>query len=142
MASVIKLTGEQLFEVSIISEGNPYRTGQRAKDGKTFSQFKYEGTAFTVPTDSPFCKAFNSGDVKSIKLLDGTREKVTVDEAGEEVVATVRQLEFDSYVSRAQYNSLQADRVLDAGVEYKIARYQHLATAPITSDLLNELENA
>lgn len=142
MANVIKLTGEQLFEVSIVSEGNAYKNGQRAKDGKTFSQFKYEGTVFTVPTDNPFCKAFATGDVKSIKLLDGTREKVVVDAEGNEETVTVRQLEFDSFVSRAQYNSLQQDRVLDAGVEFKIKRYQHLATAPITSDLLNELENA
>jgi hypothetical protein len=142
MATTIKLAGEQLFEVSVVSENNPYKNGQRAKDKKTFSQFKFEGTVFTVPTDSPFCTAFANGEVKSIKLLDGTREKVGVDDAGDEVVTTVRQLEFDSFVSRAQYNSLQQDRVLDAGVEYKIKRYEHLATAPITADLLNELENA
>jgi hypothetical protein len=142
MGTPIKLSGEQLFEVSIVSENNPYKNGQRAKDKKTFSQFKFENTVFTVPTDNPFCTAFNSGEVKSIKLIDGTREKVVVDAEGNEETVTVRQLEFDSFVSRAQYNSLQADRVLDAGVEFKIARYQHLATAPITNDLLAELENA
>lgn len=142
MGTPIKLSGEQLFEVSIVSENNPYRNGQRAKDKKTFSQFKFENTVFTVPTDNPFCKAFADGEVKSIKLIDGTREKVVVDAEGNEETVTVRQLEFDSFVSRAQYNSLQADRVLDAGVEFKIARYQHLATAPITNDLLAELENA
>ncbi len=142
MANVIKLTGEQLFEVSVVSEGNLYKNGQRAKDGKTFSQFKYEGTVFTVPTDNPFCTAFTKGDVKSIKLLDGTREKITVDAEGEEVTVTVRQLEFDSFVSRAQYNSLQQDKILDAEVDYKIKRYSHLATAPVTTDLLNELQNA
>lgn len=142
MAQTIKLTGEQLFEVSVVSENNPYKNGQRAKDKKTFSQFKFEGVIFTVPDENPFCKAFNSGEVKSIKLLDGTRDKVLIADDGTEETVTVRQLEFDSFVSRSQYNSLQADRVLDAGVEFKIARYQHLATAPITADLLNELENA
>ena len=142
MAQPIKLSGEQLFEVSIVSENNPYKNGQRAKDKKTFSQFKFENTVFTVPSDNPFCTAFNAGEVKSIKLLDGMRDKTTIDDAGEEVITSVRQLEFDSFVSRAQYNSLQADRVLDAGVEFKIKRYEHLATAPITNDLLAELENA
>ena len=142
MPTPLKLTGEQLFEVSIVSENNPYKNGQRAKDKKTFSQFKFENTVFTVPTDNPFCKAFADGEVKSIKLIDGTREKVIVDAEGNEETVTVRQLEFDSFVSRAQYNSLQQDRVLDAGVEFKIKRYEHLATAPMTNDLLAELENA
>ena len=142
MPTPLKLTGEQLFEVSIVSENNPYKNGQRAKDKKTFSQFKFENTVFTVPTDNPFCKAFANGEVKSIKLIDGTREKVIVDAEGNEETVTVRQLEFDSFVSRAQYNSLQQDRVLDAGVEFKIKRYEHLATAPMTNDLLAELENA
>jgi hypothetical protein len=142
MAQPIKLSGEQLFEISAISHNNPYKNGQRAKDKKTFSQFKFESTVFTVPTDNPFIKAFDSGDVKSIKLMDGTRDLTSVDEAGNEIVTQVRQLEFDSFVSRAQYNALQQDRVLDAGVEFKIKRYEHLATAPITAELLSELENA
>ena len=142
MPTPLKLTGEQLCEVSVISENNLYKNGQRAKDKKTFSQFKFENTVFTVPTDNPFCKAFADGEVKSIKLMDGTREKITVDAEGNEETVTVRQLEFDSFVSRAQYNNLQQDRMLDAKVDATIARYQHLATAPMTNDLLAELENA
>ena len=142
MPTPIKLTGEQLCEVSVISENNPYKNGQRAKDKKTYSQFKYETTVFTVPTDNPFCKAFTDGEVKSIKLMDGTREITTQDDNGDDVVTTVRQLEFDSFVSRAQYNNLQQDRMLDAKVDATIARYQHLATATVTADLLAELENA
>jgi hypothetical protein len=142
MAQPIKLSGEQLCEVSVVSENNPYKNGQRAKDKKTYSQFKFESTVFTVPTDNPFCKAFADGEVKSIKLMDGTRDVVSVDGEGNETTTTVRQLEFDSFVSRAQYNNLQQDRVLDASVEFKIARFQHLATAPVTKELLAELEGA
>lgn len=142
MAQPIKLTGEQLFEVSIVSENNPYKNGQRAKDKKTFSQFKFENVVFTVPTDSPFCNAFTNGEVKSIKLLDGMRDKTSIDDAGDEVITQVRQLEFDSFVSRAQYNALQQDRVTDAEVDYKIKRFEHLATAPVTKELLAELESA
>ena len=142
MAQPIKLSGEQLFEISAISHNNPYKNGQRAKDKKTFSQFKFESTVFTVPTDNPFIKAFDAGDVKSIKLMDGMRDVSNIDDQGNETITQVRQLEFDSFVSRAQYNALQQDRVLDAGVEFKIKRYEHLATAPITAELLTELENA
>ena len=142
MAQPIKLSGEQLFEISILSENNPYKNGQRAKDKKTYSQFKFESTVFTVPTDNPFIKAFDAGDVKSIKLMDGMRDVSNIDDQGNETITQVRQLEFDSFVSRAQYNALQQDRVLDAGVEFKIKRYEHLATAPITAELLAELENA
>jgi len=142
MPTPIKLTGEQLCEVSIVSENNPYKNGQRAKDKKTYSQFKFESTVFTVPTDNPFCTAFANGEVKSIKLMDGTRDVTTQDDNGDDVITTVRQLEFDSFVSRAQYNNLQQDRVLDASVEFKIARFQHLATAPVTKELLAELESA
>lgn len=142
MAQPIKLSGEQLFEVSILSENIPYKNGQRAKDKKTYSQFKYENTVFTVPSDNPFCVAFNAGEVKSIKLMEGTRDVTTQDDNGDDVVTTVKQLEFDSFVSRAQYNNLQQDRMLDAKVDATIARYQHLATAPVTNDLLAELENA
>ena len=142
MAQPIKLSGEQLFEISILSENNPYKNGQRAKDKKTYSQFKFESTVFTVPTEHPFCKAFTDGDVKSVKLLDGTRDVVSVDDAGNETTTAVRQLEFDSFVSRAQYNNLQQDRMLDAKVDATIARYQHLATATVTTDMLTELENA
>ena len=142
MAQPIKLTGEQVLEISAIDHNNAYKNGQRAKDKKTFSRFKYESTVFSVPSDNPFVQAFIAGEVKSVKLIPGERDVTVVDDAGVESTNTVKSLEFDSFISRAQYNALQQDRVLDAGVEFKIARYVHLATAPVTADLLAELENA
>jgi len=142
--ATIKLSPEQVLEISAIDHNNKYKNGQRAKDNKTFSRYKFEGIVFSVPTDNPFVVAFEKGEVKFVKLIQSTREKKSVDNEGEEVISTVDSFEFDSFISRAQYNNLQSDRVLDAGVEFKIARYQHLATAPvaITADTLAELENA
>ena len=140
--TIIKLTPEQVLEVSAIDHNNVYKNGQRAKDKKTYSRFKFEGKVFAVPSDNPFVQAYNDGQVKTIKLMQGSRDVVSVDDKGVEISTETPTLEFDSFVSRAQYNAIQADRVLDAGVEFKIARYQHLATAPVTMDLLNELESA
>ena len=139
MATVI-LTPEQVLEVSAIDHNNAYKNGQRAKDKKTYSRFKFDGKVFAVPSDNPFVQAYNDGQVKTIKLIEDSRDVVSIDKEGVEITTPTPTLEFDSFVSRAQYNALQADRVLDAGVEFKIARYQHLATAPVTMDLLNELE--
>jgi hypothetical protein len=142
--ATIKLSPEQVLEISAIDHNNPYKNGQRAKDKKTFSRYKFEGTVFSVPSDNPFVQAFEKGEVKFVKLIQSTREKKGIDNEGEEIITTVDSFEFDSFISRAQFNNLQADRVLDAGVEFKIARYQHLATAPVvvTAETLAELENA
>lgn len=140
--ATIKLSPEQVLEISVIDHNNAYKNGQRAKDKKTFSRFKFDSVVFSVPTDNPFVQAFIEGQVKTVKLNEGEREVSSVNDEGVETKSTVKSLEFDSFISRAQYNALQADRVLDAGVEYKIARYAHLATAPVTADLLAELENA
>jgi len=143
MAQPIKLTGEQLFEISLLDSDNKFKaTTQKGKDGKTFSRYRYDGTVFTVDNTNPFVADFVAGKVKSVKLLEGTRDVENVDDSGEITISTVKSLSFDSYVSRAQYNSLQEDRMLDAKVDATIARYQHLATATVTADLLAELENA
>lgn len=138
----IKLTPEQVVEISVIDHKNPYKNGQRAKDKKTFSRYRYNGVVFTVDTDNPFNDAFTAGQVRSVKLLPGQRDVISVDDAGAEIKSSVPTLAFDNFISRTQYNALQQDRVVDAGIEYKIARYQHLATTPITAELLSELEAA
>jgi hypothetical protein len=139
----IKLTGEELFEISLLDSDNKFKdTTQKGKDGKTFSRYRYDGIVFTVDNTNPFVADFIAGKVKSVKLLEGTRDVEEVDDKGEVTKNPVKSLSFDSYVSRAQYNSLQEDRMLDAKVDATIARYHHLATAPVTTDMLTELENA
>jgi len=142
MANVIKLSAEQVVEISVIDHKNPYKNGQRAKDGKTFSRFRYEGVVFTVDSDNPFIQAFESGNVKHVKLMEGERDTIVIDAEGNETTQTVRTLTFDSMVTRAQWRALQNDKVEDAEVDYKIKRFEHLASAPVTTDLLNELQNA
>ena len=133
MAQPIKLTDSIVDEISIIDTNNKYKaTTQKGKDGKTFSRFKYDGKVFAVDNDSPFVAAFNNGNVDSVKLTQGSREVVTVDSNGEETTATVDTLAFDSFVSFQQTERRAEHKA-------KIKRYEHLATAPVTDSLLNEL---
>ena len=134
--ATIKLIDEQVEEVSMIDSNNKYKpTTQKGKDGKTFSRFRYNQIMFTVDNDSPFVADFNEGNISSIKLVEGTREVVSVDSEGNEQTTIVPTITFDSHG-----NFKQAER--RAEHKAKIARYAHLATAPVTSDLLNELANA
>ena len=137
MAQPIKLSPEQVLEISVIDTNNAYK-GKKA--GKFYSRYRYNGIVFTVDNDNPFVKAFTDGQVRTVKLNESTREKISVNDEGEEITETVNSLEFDSFVSRAQYNALQQDRVVDASVEAKIKRYETFATMPITADMLSELE--
>lgn len=132
MAQPIKLVDEQVDEISMIDSKNPYKNGQRAKDGKTYSRFRYDGTVFTVDDNSPFIEAFNSGNIDSVKLIPGERETVTIDGEGNEQTATVKTLTFDSFVSFAQTERRAEHKA-------KIARYNVIANAPVTDSLLNEL---
>jgi hypothetical protein len=134
--ATIKLMDEQVDEITLIDSNNKYKsTTKRGAEGKTFSRFRYDGKVFTVDNDNPFIAAFNASTVNSVKLVESTRVVVTVDAEGNEESTDVPTLAFDSFGSYAQ-------ALNRAEHKYKIARFTHLATAPITADLLSELENA
>ena len=141
--ATIKLQGAETFEISAIEHNLPFDAKTpRGKAGKTYSRFKYEGIAFSIPTDNPFVVDFIGGQVKSIKLMDTMRDVETVDANGVAITEKVRSIDLDSYINRAQWNALQEDKVSDAKVEYQIGRYKALETAPVTNELLSALENA
>jgi hypothetical protein len=140
--ATIKLQGAETFEISAIEHNLPYTKGERAKAGKTYSRFKFEGTAFAVPSDNPFVADFIAGNVKSVKLMDTEREVEQADADGVMTMSKVRNIDLDSYISKAQWNSLQDDSVKDAEVAFKIGRYKALETAPVTEDLLAQLATA
>lgn len=141
--ATIKLLGADVFEISLIDSANKFKAStQKGKDGKTYSRYRFDSKVFTVDNDNPFVADFIAGNVKSVKLASSERESEDVDDKGEVTITMVPTLAFDAYISRAQHNSIQQDRMLDAKVDATIARYQHLATAPVTMELLNELENA
>ena len=130
--ATIKLIDEQVDEISVIDSNNKYKNGQRAKDNKTFSRYRYNGVVFTVDTDNPFVQAFTAGNIDSVKLIEGTREAVSVDTEGNETVNNVPTLQFDSFVSFAQTERRAEHKA-------KIKRYEVIASAPVSESLLNDL---
>ena len=130
--ATIKLIDEQVDEISVIDSNNKYKNGQRAKDGKTFSRYRYDGKVFTVDTDNPFVQAFTAGNIDSVKLIEGTREAVSVDTEGNETINNVPTLQFDSFVSFAQTERRAEHKA-------KIKRYEVIASAPVSESLLNDL---
>ena len=130
--ATIKLIDEQVDEISVIDSNNKYKNGQRAKDNKTFSRYRYNGVVFTVDTDNPFVEAFTAGNIDSVKLIEGTREAVSVDTEGNETINNVPTLQFDSFVSFQQTERRAEHKA-------KIKRYEVIASAPVSESLLNDL---
>ena len=132
MATPIKLVDEQVDEISVIDHNKPYKRGDRAKEGKTFSRFRYDGIVFTVDSENPFIEAYSNGTIASVKLIPTKVERKLTDADGNETTETVDGLTFDSFVTMAQ----QLNR---AKHNYSINRFKSLETAPVTDELINQL---
>ena len=138
----IKLQDENVYEVAFIESGRKYKDGsQRAKDGKTFSRYQRNNTVFTVPDEHPFNDDFKNGRVKSITLVPGVATVDRVDDNGVATSVDIDTLSFSTYINKAQWNSLRDEKLADAKVEAQIKRYNHLATTPVSAEMLSELEN-
>jgi hypothetical protein len=143
MATPKTLTGAQVLEISLLENGLSYKEGtKRGKAGKTFARFKYNGIAFSVPSDNPFVTDYIAGNVKSVKIMESKREATTTDADGVVTTKEVDDIDFDSYISRAQWKALQQDEVDDAKTQFQINRLKQLETAPVTEDMLTALAEA
>jgi hypothetical protein len=96
------LLGESCDEIVLISENNPYKNGQRAKDKKSFNLYRYEGLAFTVESTNHFCNDYANGKLASVKLIETTREVEVTDDEGVVTKQQVPALEFDCHKSKTQ----------------------------------------
>ena len=129
------LTGAQCDEIVCLKTGTPYKNGQRAIEGATFNSYRYEGVVFTVESTNPFNKAFENGQLASVKLIEGTRTKVMIDDEGNEIESTVPTFEFDSHTSMQQVKNR-------AKHEFEIKALENLATQPVTDEFLAQLLNS
>ena len=133
----LKLIGEQIDEITVVANNLPYKNGQRAKDGKTYSRLRYNGIVFTVDGDSPFVVALEKGDVASVKLIP---TKITVKDAdGNDTAETVPGLTFDSFVSLTQRERRMEFELVEAKHAFKVNRFKALETAAVTDDLISAL---
>jgi len=139
----IKLTNELVYEVSFINSGNAYKAGtQAAKDGKKFSQYRYDEKVFTIPDDHTFNNEFNAGKVKMIKLNKTTYQVIVKDAEGKETKETRDGYSFDTFINKAQWAELQQGKIDDAKVDYQVNKYKQLESVPMTEDLIAQLQNA
>lgn len=133
----VTLNEEQVFEISLLEENLPYKNGQRAKDGKTYSRYRYDGKVFTVPTENPFNSDMKSGNVSSVKLQETSIE--TTDSEGNDVITAG--LQFDSHTSNTQLLALANHRANIAEVKARgeIATAKAIAVSKMDSKSLSEL---
>jgi len=96
---VIKLTGEQVDEITLLATDQPYTKGGRKERGEKFRRYRYNGIVFTVEESNPFNKAFDDDrKITSVKLILSKR---TV-KAEDGTTSEVDSLQFDSHVSYGQ----------------------------------------
>lgn len=136
MNNTIQLEGAQVGKITLLKTGLPYKNGQRAKDKKTYNQYRYNGIVFNVDAENKFCKLFDEEDLYSVEFITGNREVEEVDSEGNTTKRTVATLEFDNCQSVKQ-----AEKLADS--EVKIKRiYKSLDATPVTDTLINTLMNA
>ena len=93
---VIRLSGEQVDEITLLASNQPYTKGKRGERKETFRRYRYDGIVFTVEESNSFNKDFdNDRKITSVKLVKGKRT-VTAEDG---TVSEVDSLQFDSHVS-------------------------------------------
>lgn len=133
MTNTIQLEGAEVGKITLLKKALPYKNGQRAKDKKTYNQYRYNGIVFNVESDNKFCMLFDSEELYSVEFIDGTREVEEIDSEGVTTMKSVRTLEFDNCQSLNQAEKL-------ANGEVRIKRiYKTLDAAPVTESLLESL---
>ena len=129
----MKLQGLDCSEITKISNGHAYKTGQRAEEGKTYSRFRYNGIVFTVDDDNDFITLHKAGKLSRVTFVEGTRKVETVDEeTGDVVTNDVPTLTFDSCISTEQEMNYKRHTVALSALE-------RIAKEPISEEFLTSL---
>jgi TATA-box binding protein (TBP) (component of TFIID and TFIIIB) len=133
MTTTIQLEGAQVGKITLLKKGLAYKNGQRAKDKKTYNQYRYSGIVFNVESDNKFCTLFDSEELYSVEFIEGTRDVESVDTDGNTVKTTVNTLEFDNCQSVNQAEKLANSEVKIKGI------YKSLDALPVTESLFNSI---
>ena len=132
----LQLEGAQVGKITLLKTGLPYKTGQRAKDKKTYNQYRYNGTVFNVESDNKFCALFTSEELYSVEFITSKREVEMLDADGNLTKTTVDSLEFDNCQSLNQAEKLANGHV-------KIQKiYKSLDAITVDDDVINSITRA
>ena len=133
MTNTIQLEGSEVGKITLLKKDLPYKNGQRAKEKKTYNQYRYNGIVFNVESNNKFCSLFETEELYSVEFIDGMRDVDMIDSEGNATTKSVRTLEFDNCQSLNQAEKL-------ANGEVRIKRiYKTLDAAPVTDSLLESL---
>jgi hypothetical protein len=133
MNNTIQLEGSEVGKITLLKKELLYKNGQRAKDKKTYNQYRYNGIVFNVESDNKFCNLFDAEELYSVEFINGTREVEEIDSEGIVTMKSVKTLEFDNCQSVNQAEKL-------ANSEVKIKRiYKSLDALPVTESLFNSI---
>lgn len=134
MTNTIQLEGIEVGKITLLKKNLPYKNGQRAKDKKTYNQYRYNGVVFNVESDNKFCTLFDAEELYSVEFIEGMRDVEVVDSEGNTTIKAVKSLEFDNCQSLNQAEKL-------ANGEVRIKRiYKSLEASPVTESLLESLQ--
>lgn len=135
MTNILKLEGSEVGKITLLKTKLPYKNGDRAKDKKTYNQYRYNGVVFNVESDNKFCNLFDTEELYSVEFIDGMRDVDVVDSEGNKTTKSIRSLEFDNCQSLNQAEKL-------ANGEVRIKRiYKSIEAAPVTESLLTSLQS-
>lgn len=138
----IELTGKDIYSVAFVEADIPYKKGKRNENGKTFTRYTRNNIAFSVPTENPFNKDFLSGNVKSIILTPGVATLERIDDDGNITTVTQKTLQFSSYISKVQWQTLRDEELDDAKSEFLVSRFKKLKGETVSADFLSTLIQA
>lgn len=136
MKNTIQLEGAQVGKITLLRANLPYKNGQRAKDKKTYNQYRYNGKVFNVPSEDKFCKLQETEELYSVEFVTGKAEVKRVDSEGNETTVEIETLEYDNCQSVSQAEKLATSEVRIKKI------YKSLDAVAVTEDLLNALQDA
>ena len=95
--NVIRLEDDACFEITLRNASLGYKENSKLK-GQTYSRFMYNGVIFNVNDSLGFKEALAQNDLKVVKLVETTWERINVDANGVETKTTEAGYEFESFV--------------------------------------------
>lgn len=137
----LELTGKDVYTISFVEAGIPYKKGKRNENGKTFTRYSRNNIAFSVPTEHPFNQDFATGQVKSVVLTLGSSKIERINDEGESSMVTTPTIQFASYINKTQWSTVRDEELEDAKADFAIARFKKLKGENVSAEFLSALMN-
>lgn len=128
-----------ILAIVIESKGTAFTSGEKAKAGKTYRRYSFNGIGFMLDEDHPFNASFDAKkDLASVRLREKTYTK-TIRKVGEDGTTTDEVSERKAYdlVAFITKGEMREARLFEA----QMGAIDRMATAELTPDALQVLMN-